>query len=288
MIDRVKKNNECLIMIPISIFVFLFALFAGCGGSQKGAVSDPVELLKAGKANEAREAAELATLSPEMKAAVIALSYIIEQRHKEATAALRKPLGEYHSMAAATAMLETAKLLPENVLTLSSLSTVETALGAIGLGPSAPAGSKPISSIGPASREIAVLILERIAVIVEAPDSSISSAKLLVLWNGCFHLDGGNFRGKDDAQAWRMFTSIALIAIFADKVFRGEDLTLALLGAAVSVVESNTGIQTAVRCDLASPFDALKKAVAYNRPLLGRLEFAVKDSVGCTRGTYSP
>jgi hypothetical protein len=56
----------------------------------------------------------------------------------------------------------------------------------------------------------------------------------------------------------------------------------------VAAVEANPGLAVPVRCDLGSPFDALRGALVRERDLGGRLERAVAASLGCTRGQYAP
>jgi hypothetical protein len=56
----------------------------------------------------------------------------------------------------------------------------------------------------------------------------------------------------------------------------------------VAAVEANPAVTVAVRCDLSSPFDALRVALTHARDLNGRLERAVAPALGCTLGTYAP
>jgi hypothetical protein len=92
----------------------------------------------------------------------------------------------------------------------------------------------------------------------------------------------------DDGQAWRLFRSIGGLAITMAHAAPDDDLTSVLQGAASAVIESNPSIVIAARCDLGSPFDQLKTSLAHERELLIRLEKAVVEAKGCSRGTYAP
>jgi hypothetical protein len=118
--------------------------------------------------------------------------------------------------------------------------------------------------------------------------NAVDSSRLLNLWNSCFSLTGGSFDSKDDVHAWRLFQSISKMAFFINSREPRGDLANVLLGAAVTVIEANPEIAVPVRCDLASPYEDLKKAMAYNRENMARLENAVKEAAGCTRGMYAP
>jgi hypothetical protein len=273
--------------------VFLAALLSGCGASRKTSVSDPVAFVKEGKCRNARLSAESSqNIDPQTRRAVIAMCAIIdrpdEKSVEKAVARLREESGPMHFAASASEMLALAPLLPKSISPETSLLLSRAALGAVGFGPSAPPGSVPVDAVGTATRDLSVSVLERISLALEAPSMSIGADELLIYWNSCFRLLGGAFEAENDLQAWRLYKAVAKIAVFASNAAPAADITQALLGAAVNTVEANPPIQTAVRCDLSSPFASLKNALAYNRPLLSRLEFAVKDAVGCIRGTFAP
>ncbi len=282
-------------LILLCFAVFLPAMAGlGCGARRAGGGEDALSLLKEGRCEEARRAAEVSrTMDSQSKRTVVAFCSIVpspsSESGKHAVTLLRAESGEIHSAAAAEEMLRLNEVFPDRVSSEASKILAEAALGAVGFGPLAPKnGSLPSDAVGAATRNLAVSVLERAAAATEGEVVSMGTAELLVIWNSCFSLLGGTFEVEDSHEAWRLFTSLANIALFAFDHEPTADLTEALLSATVSAVEANPPIQPAVRCDLSSPFDALKNALAYKRPLLGRLEAAVKGAIGCSRGTFAP
>ena len=163
----------------------------------------------------------------------------------------------------------------------------ETALGATSYGPYAIA-KNPSITVGAASRDLAVAVLERAAEALQSENVSADPQRLLTIWNSCFSLDGGSFETNNNYQAWRLFKSISTMALFINAAEPSSDLAHVLLNAAVKVIESNPEISVAARCDLGSPFERLKSAMAYKREKMARLEKSVAAATGCTRGTYAP
>ena len=273
----------------VTLVLCMFTLVS-CGSRQTGTDTDPLSLLRQGRFPEARIAAVEAGLDSDTNRAVAALTYIADSPVKSSALltvkTLNRDVGSIRSAAVATEMLTLAFELPSPTPELSLLAA-ETALGAVSYGPYSP-GTKPILNVGAASRNLSGAVLERAALALSRPDAHIDRQRLQKIWNACYSLDGGTFEAEDDAAAWRLFTSIGAIAVFLAKSDPIGDLTNVLLGAAVTVVETNPDIAIAARCDIASPFDDLKAAMAYKRELLARLEAAVKDAVGCSRGTYAP
>jgi hypothetical protein len=184
-------------------------------------------------------------------------------------------------------MLALIAELPPPVAPEVRLVASEAALGAVSFGPLAPE-TTPSITIGVATRDLAADVLDQIATALAAPDAAVSSGRLLALWNACYSLDGGEFAAETDVDAWRLFGSIGGIALFIARAEPTSDLANALLGAAVTTIETNPSIAVPARCDLASPYEDLRAAMAHKRELLARLEKAVADAAGCTRGTYAP
>jgi hypothetical protein len=275
---------------PLVLLVLSVALVS-CGGRQGGGGADPVALIRQGRYKEARVIALKRSSQDQRSRAIVALTYVAEspteEREKKAVASLTENAGDVRAAAMASEMLDIAFELPEPVDSALSLALAEVALGAVSFGPYAP-DTEPSLTVGAASRDLAVAVLERTGLALDSATGAVSGAALLTIWNSCFSLTGGSFESGDDVHAWRLFRSIAEMAVFVHAAEPGGDLANVLLGAAVTVIETNPDIAVAVRCDLASPYDDLKKAMAYNRENLARLENAVKDAAGCTRGTFAP
>lgn len=264
----------------------------GCGAHREGNDVDPVSLLKAGLCEDALVAAQSSTtIDPQTKRAVVAFCSVVTTQgggsYRKAVAVLQEETGEMHAVVSAREMLDAALLFPTPLSATLSTALAEVALGAAGYGRLAPKDGIAVDAVGAATRALAVSVLERLAVALDTT-SRLDTAGLLVIWNSCFSLMGGSFEAEDAHQAWRLYAAVAAVAIFTAAEAPNSDIAEALLGALVTVVEVNPDIQPAVRCDLASPFEELKNALAYKRPLLGRLEEAVKGAIGCTRGTYAP
>ena len=265
---------------------------AACGGRQAKTLStDPSALLRRGDYAAARLAAEARGGRSSTDRAVIALTHIAE--HPDAEAAVRavKALAagatEADSVAAATEMLAILSDLPSLLDEARSLLAAEIALGADGRGPYASterrAGDGPQ---GPRT-DLAIAILERLRSVI-ALEKELPAARVLVLWNGCFALLGGAMKGADDGQSWRLYMAVAGLAAAVEGAAPTSDLAEALLTSAVATVEANPLLAVAVRCDLSSPFDALRAALSRKRDLGARLERAVEKALGCSRGRYAP
>jgi hypothetical protein len=284
-------GGQRLRLLTSVMTVALGVALLSCGGRQAGGTDDPIALLRQGLYKEARAAARKQDPPDQTSLAIVALTYIAEKPLSEsgekAVAILTKELGDVRAAAAATEMLGVAFELPEPVDPEVSLLLAEAALGAASYGPFAPA-TNPSITVGAASRDLALSVLERVGLALSESEIATATSRLLTIWNSCFSLTAGSFEARDTAHAWRLFLSISRMALFVSRAEPGEDLANVLLNASVTVIEANRDIVVAARCDLASPYEALKKAMAYNRGNLARLEKAVADAAGCTRGIYAP
>lgn len=269
------------------VAVFLFA----CGAKQPTQATDPLTLLKEGRYPEARVAAVNAGLDNDTNRAIAALTYVTESpvasSAKLAVNTLNKDAGNVRTAAVVTLMLGLTSALPPPVSPDVSMAIAESALGAVSYGPYAP-GTKPTLTVGAASRELAGLVLARVGFALANAEFQVGRQRLLQIWNSCYSLDGGDFEADGAYRAWRLFKSISTIAIFMGRVDPTDDFTNALFNAAITVVEANPEITIAAKCDLGSPYDDLKKALALKRDLLGRLETALSGATGCSRGTFAP
>jgi hypothetical protein len=281
------------VFAPVSrlAVVLVATALAGCGGAQAPGTSDPVDLLLSGDWEGARRgAAEGGTDSPEGRA-VVALSHLAQSPGAASAAVAVEVLSAGPDAAvaeaAATTMLALLARLDLQVSEEVPLLAVEAALGAVGLGPlarSSPTGS----AWGPASRGLAVAVLERLSTWVRSSSTAPSPARLLDAWNGAYTLLGGSPVAPDAPDAWRLYSAAGWLAVIAAESDPDADLSGVLLDFTVRVVEGNESIVVAVRCDISSPFDRLRPAIARDRKLLGRLERAVASASGCSRGTYAP
>ncbi|MDJ0763799.1 MAG: hypothetical protein QNJ97_12525 [Myxococcota bacterium] len=272
-------------------YVLLSFLFIGCGGAQIREGADPLALLRQGRFAEARSVAEHRGVADPTMRAVVALSLVAEtpkpSRGAKAVVALAEGTNEIGAAAAAVEMLDLAFTIEKPISTEAAMLISEAALGSVGYGP-LKAETVPSLPPGMASRALGTAVLERVFFALDGSNAAVDLNRLLTIWNSCFTLGGGSAAAEDEVQAWRLFRSIGGLAVIVEGVAPDSDLSKVLLAAAVAVVESNPNIAIAARCDLASPFDQLKMAVAHNRNLLGRLEGAVVAATGCTRGTYAP
>ena len=262
-----------------------------CSGAKGKPEADPMELLSKGRFREARATVQKKGAKSPTDRAIIALSLVAEnptkERAQESVTALGTGVDEIETAAAALELLDLVFVIPGPVEYEVSLLAVEVALGSVGKGPLTPT-TAPNIPIGAASKRLQVSALERTHFALIGTELYIDSPRLLAIWNACFSLSGGSFTAPDDVQAWRLFHSIGGLAVTMSKAAPDTDLAKVLSGAAVAVLESNQSIAIAARCDIGSPFDGLKSALAYDRELSFRLEKSVASAKGCSRGTYAP
>jgi len=273
------------------LVALLATALIGCGGAQAPGDRGPVDLLLSGDWEGARAAVEeRGTDSPEDRA-VVALSHLAQSPGRASATVAVGVLSAGPDAAVAEAgaadMLELLARLDLPAEEELPLLAVETALGAVGLGPlarSSPTGS----AVGPASRDLAVAVLERLSTWARSSSAAPSPARLLDAWNGAYTLLGGSPVLQGAPDAWRLYSAVGWLAVMAAESDPDAGLSGVLLDFAVGVVEGNESIVVAVRCDISSPFDRLRPAIARDRKLLGRLERAVASASGCSRGTYAP
>ena len=274
----------------LSVLLLAVILFA-CGAKQPSQSLSPLALLEAGRYTEARVAAVAAGLENDTNRAVAALTYVADSptdaSAKLAVSTLNKDAGNVRTAAVVTQMLTLASELLPSVSVDVSMAIAESALGAVSYGPYSP-GTKPTLTVGAASRALAGAVLERVSLALSGSDIQVSRQRLLQIWNSCYSMDGGDFDADGAYRAWRLFKSISAIALFMARVDLTDDFTSALFSAAITVVEANPEITIAAKCDMASPYDEMKNALAQKRDILGRLEAALSGATGCSRGTYAP
>jgi hypothetical protein len=278
--------------LTIATCLILAGLITGCGGKQTKKISaDPLALLQQGSYQAARLAAEARGGNSPTDRAVIALSHVAEHPDAEAAGRAVKALAaratEAESIAAASEMLAILSDLPALRDEERATLCAEIALGATGRGPFATAEQRANDAEPKARTDLAIAILERLRAII-AGAAELQTARILTLWNGCFTLTGGAMTGADDLQSWRLYACVAGLAVAVEAIAPTSDLAEAVLSSAVAAVEASPLLSVAVRCDLSSPFDALRAALSRKRDLGARLERAVEKSLGCSRGQYAP
>jgi hypothetical protein len=268
------------------------ALLISCGGPQVAREAGPEELLAKGKYEQARSAVRAGGVGSIRDRAIVALTHLAEapvdsEASQSALSVLREGSGDVETAASAAEMLELLFTLPEPAGSELSISAAEVALGAVGHGLLAPSQAAPMPG-SEVSRRLAVAVLERVSLWLEAGSSTVDPEKILDAWNGSFSLLGGSLTLGEEELAWKLFTSLGNLGASMHEAAPDSDLTAALLRAAVSTVEKNPQIAIPVRCDVSSPFDRLRQALVRERGLLGRLERAVAAATGCKRGAYAP
>jgi hypothetical protein len=277
---------------PTSILIpALAAACLACGAAQdRGLSIDPKDLLGRGDYAAARIAAEARGGDTPSDRAVIALSLIAEHADREAAVRAVEALvaGGDRALAVRSAaeMLALYSSAPACADDEHSLLAAEIALGALGLGPIA-AARPPAGARSAADFALAVSIIERLRFGLAGSDQ-LASARVLAVWNGCYALLDPSMKGATDFDSWLLYTNVGGLAVMVAEAAPASDLARALLASSVAAVEANPTLAVAVRCDLASPFDAQRVALTHERDLLGRLERAVAPAVGCSRGTYAP
>ncbi len=269
----------------------LWCLLFGCGGTTEVQRVDPYLLLTEGRYAEARAAVVKDNTKDPKSRAIVAISLAAEdpseQNGASAVRALTDDTGDSDILPTLANLLNLTFYIPQPVSTQVSLRIAEVALGALGQGPLATPDLKD-NPVGDGTRRLAVFTLERVNDALEQPRVAFESNRILAIWEGCSALMGAAFAVTDDAQAWLLFDSLGGIAVVVEDAAPNSDLSLLLLDSVVVVLESNPEIAIAARCDLSSPFDDLRLALAHKRNLAGRLEAATSGAVGCTRGTYAP
>ncbi len=272
-------------------WLFLAFFIVGCGGRAVKVEIDPYALLKEGRYAEARAAMVAKGGKTPKDRGLVALSFIAEDptaaKAKEAIAALTEGTDGAGAAIAALEMLNLIPDIPQPVLPDVSFWTIDAAVGTTGRGPLAPSTGTPLP-VSEQTRNIAWSVLERLYLTLLPTDVSIQSNRLISIWNSCFVLCSGSFEIADDVQAWSLFQSVGGLAVMMSQTDINVDVANRLLDSAVTVLENNPQIAIAARCDLGSPFDDLRLALAHKRKLLSRLELAVAVATGCTRGTYAP
>ncbi|MCP4199765.1 MAG: hypothetical protein GY762_21685 [Proteobacteria bacterium] len=271
--------------------LLMWGLIIGCGGKPDVQRVDPYLLLTEGQYAEARAAIVKENAKDPMSRAIVAASLAAEdpstQNGALAVQALTDGAEESAILSAATRALNLAFYIPQPVTTEVSLLISEVALGALGQGALASPSTTPLS-LNDATRQVAVSVLERVKIALDEPGALFESNRILTIWNSCSALMNNVLVVTDDAQAWLLFHSLGGIAVVVQEAAPNSELSLLLLESTVIALESNPAIAIAARCDLSSPFDNLKMALAYKRNLAGRLEVATSGGLGCTRGTYAP
>jgi len=268
----------------------LAAVLIGCGGPQETKKLSADELLADGRYADARAAVAARGGGAPRDQAIVAVSRIAERPDRESAKAAVELLhagGQVEAAVAANELLALMFTLPADVDNEVSILAVEVALGAAGLGPLARVEVTPVPG-SEISTSLAISVLERLHLWLAVYSGAVDPPRLLDGWNGCYTLLGGSLEQGNDLDAWRLYSSLAHLSVLVHDGAPGSSLSTVMLRTTVEAVEQNTEIAVAVRCDLSSPLDKLRSALARDRELGGRLERATGTAEGCTRGTYAP
>jgi hypothetical protein len=276
--------------IRILAILLGFGLAIGCGARAKARKAAPHELLKQGRYAEARAAVLAKNDRTPKDRAVFAAALIAEtpstDNAEQAIEAMSTGAGDEDIASAATKLLKFAYEIRQPLDTETSFIFAEVAIGALGHGPLAPSTEQIY--VEETNRRVGIAALDRVRSAISETTATFNTSRIHTIWNGCFALLGSQLEATDDFEAWEMFQNIGGIAAVVQRALPNSALGTALLDAAIIVLEINPEISIAAKCDLGSPYDALRAALAHDRSRAGRFELAVSGAVGCTRGTYAP
>ncbi|MBN2804036.1 MAG: hypothetical protein JXR91_13160 [Deltaproteobacteria bacterium] len=287
-------------MKKINLIVFLISTFficAGCGAPQKAAETDFKLLLSNGDCSKATaELSSKSFLNDEEKA-IVAICSILQDdtetaagetggSQKNAVKIIVDNKNPVSNAAAAKYLIEYSKIIPPQSFNVN-IKILLTALGAAGYGPYKT--SVAIEEGSNISKDLATDVIEQLSLFLNNLDSQyVNTNGIIEVWNGTYSLLGGSVQTDSVKEAWRLFTSLANIAIVMFNPKTMEEFETILIKTAIEAVEKNPQISVAVKCDLSSPYQNFKGIVSKKQELLGSLERAVSSATGCTPGRYAP
>jgi len=219
----------------------------------------------------------LATLA--RKPAVATAQKVALQLHEGAVAG--------YTALSAVAMLELAAELPTPPRADFDLMLCEAALGALGSGRLA--AGRPLDGLDPSiALRLVIVLLERLNIQVSATQGDYPMTRVLDVWNGCYSLIGDNAMIASDQEIWRLYLNVASLSVLLWNKEKRDSFSDALVTFTIRVIKTNPTIAVAARCDLSSPYDKLRAAIAGRRDLVKPLEEAVAIATGCSPGRYAP
>ena len=292
-------------MFKRALITFIVILMANCGGKQRPNIPDPKVLIRHGEYERALKAAKAwVSCEPNNVERVVMLA--VAKAVFYASKASEKTSGGEGSLAdpfaspkevkvdlskvtevlkdlmkaqKMSSMVKAVSLFIEDALSVSAFDLPERfdfLAEVIKIAAAIPSDSKE-------RRELGAWILETVAYGAEH-EAKLMTLKLL--WSKVKDLIGKEYKFplKEQKIGWRWYLSASRLVIAVDD----KELRREVGNLAVSIVENNPTLAIAVRCDLASPYDLLKKALYWEKDLRARLEHAVREAEGCTPGTYAP
>ncbi len=291
-----KFRNPKAIGYPLCI-ISIFIFVVSCGAPQKETGPDPRALMLEGRYEEARQVLldKEATKRTAEGQALIALSLVAELPNARGRDLAKKVLFDAMDLGTPGDVLlllcKEADLLPATIDLTVSTFLVETALGSIGLEPGRPA--KINEKVSQEKRHmIATKLTFLLATSVERKKGSIPLDRIYALWHTGLALimDSSSHLifPKRPLFAYETYLAHGSLAGSVGIAAHASNQAKEMTEVAVLIVEHNPSIRVSVECDLRSPVDKLRKAMAYDRPRLVRLERALAEAKGCTRGTYEP
>jgi len=271
--------------------------FSGCGAAQKAAKPDARALLREGKYTEARRVlldSEKIKKTTEGQA-LIAITLVAERPDamgRDLAKIVLKNVMDLDSPGSVILKVgDESATQPVMADLLTASFMIEAALGAVGLEPGQPAavdGRIPLDT----RHRIGTRLLFIMADAVTAHSGILPIDRIHALWKTTLALLMEGARSleypADPKFAFETYLALGTLASTVGTMATMSNQVIEMMSIAVLIVESNPSIRVPVECDLRSPVDKLRKAVAYERPLLQRLERALANVKGCRRGTYEP
>ncbi len=272
-------------------------LAAACAAPQKITKADPRALLRQGRYIEARQAlieSEKPRKTP-VGQALIAITLVAERPDAMgrdlAKIVLKNALPIDTPGEVFLKLGEEAGSQPAMADLLAATFMVEAALGAVGLEPGQPAAVNETLPLA-TRHQIGTRLLFILADASTAHSGIFPIDRVHALWKTTLGLLMEGARSleypADPKFAFDTYLALGTLAEAIGSTATMSDKVVEMLSMAVLIVESNPAIRVSVECDLRSPVDNLRKALAYERPLLQRLERALANVKGCRRGTYEP
>jgi len=275
----------------------LVVLAASCGAPEVEVTVNPRSLMQKGRFKEARQILmeqEKGNPTPEGQA-LIALSFVAEQpdagSRDQAKRVLKSAMNLGSTGEVLLAMCDEADVMPFATDLLVATFLVEAALGSVGLEPGKPAGVTDEMDAETRQRT-GTRLTNILATSVEQHKDILPVGRIHALWKSALVLISDNsseleFKGRPKF-AFQTYLAQARLSSIIGLAAQGSMQASEMLEITVRIIESNESIRVSVECDLRSPVNTLRKALAYDRPRLSRLEKALEKAKGCTRGTYDP
>ncbi len=278
-----------------SLIFILLSWISACGGTQKGVTLDIKSLITNGECASVISKLSSRDISEQERGA-LALCRLSESANSQsavndAMATLTDALTPAARVKSASAMIDFSKVLTGKTADFN-MTLLYCALGSVGYGRYKHA--LPLETESEAVKELAIDLMEHLNYTISIKESSdysqtsLDKTGLVEIWNGIYSLLGGQVKFVSPKSAWRFFTNLSNIALAVFNPLKHGEFEYLLMKTAIYTAEMNPQIAVAVRCDLASPYDKLKRTVSSKQELSGSLARAVSSATGCKMGKYAP